>query len=161
MSSIRNPYNNVGNVLPPQPYGSVVDHIKNNENALIETAGLNTYNFQDIGQELNAWNDVQKVQRAAVPPNRTNEFNTDTTNQFYPHLMPLYYKGVASNNPLLKNPADHNQNLDMASQRTYIKPFYTTKEQFGSVLPIEVNNSILPLGPIYVKKTVLPTNNLE
>ena len=161
MSSIRNPYNNVGNVLPPQPYGSVVDHIKNNENALIETAGLNTYNFQDIGQELNAWNDVQKVQRAAVPPNRTNEFNTDTTNQFYPHLMPLYYKGVAYNNPLLKNPADHNQNLDMASQRTYIKPFYTTKEQFGSVLPIEVNNSILPLGPIYVKKTVLPSNNLE
>jgi hypothetical protein len=47
----------------------------------------------------------------------------------------------------------------MASQRTYIKPFYTTKEQFGSVLPIEVNNSILPLGPIYIKKTVLTTND--
>jgi hypothetical protein len=69
--------------------------------------------------------------------------------------MPLYYQGAASNSRLLNNPPDHNQNLDMASQRTYIKPFYTTKEQFGSVLPIEVNNSILPLGPIYIKKTVL------
>ena len=48
----------------------------------------------------------------------------------------------------------------MTSQRTYIKPFYTTKEQFGSVLPIEVNNSILPLGPIYIKKTVLTTNDI-
>ena len=39
MASLQNPYNNVGSVLPPQPFGSVVDHIKNNENALIETAG--------------------------------------------------------------------------------------------------------------------------
>ncbi len=29
MSILRNPYNKVGNVLPPQPFGSVVDHIKN------------------------------------------------------------------------------------------------------------------------------------
>ena len=50
MSILRNPYNNVGNVLPPQPFGSVVDHVKNNENALIETAGLNSYNFLDVGQ---------------------------------------------------------------------------------------------------------------
>ena len=161
MTTLRNPYNNVGNSLPPQPYGSVVDHIKNNENALIETAGLNQYNFLDVGQELNAWKDVQSAQRSAFPPNRTNEFNKDTTNQFYPHLMPLYYQGAASNSRLLNYPADHNQNLDFASQRTYIKPFYTTKEQFGSVLPIEVNNSILPLGPVYVKKVVLPSNNLE
>ena len=161
MSILRNPYNNVGNSLPPQPFGSVVDQVKNNENVLIETAGLNTYNFQDVGQELNAWNDVQKVQRAAFPPNRTNEFNMDTTNQYFPRVMPLYYQGAASNSRLLNNPADHNQNLDFASQRTYIKPFYTTKEQFGSVLPIEVNNSILPLGPVYVKKVVLPSNNLE
>jgi len=161
MTTLRNPYNNVGNSLPPQPYGSVVDHIKNNENALIETAGLNQYNFLDVGQELNAWKDVQSAQRSAFPPNRTNEFNKDTTNQFYPHLMPLYYQGAASNSRLLNNPADHNQNLDMASQRTYIKPFYTVKEQFGSVLPINVNNSILPLGPVYVKKTVLTSNNLE
>ena len=161
MTTLRNPYNNVGSSLPPQPFGSVVDQVKNNENVLIETAGLNTYNFLDVGQELDAWKDVQKVQRAAFPQNRTNEFNVDTTNQFYPHIMPLYYQGAASNRRLLNNPADHNQNLDMTSQRTYIKPFYTTKEQFGSVLPIEVNNSILPLGPVYVKKIVLPSNNLE
>ena len=97
MSSIRNPYNNVGNVLPPQPFGSVVDQVKNNENALIETAGLNTYNFLDVGQELNAWNDVQKVQRAAFPINRTNEFNTDTSNKYFPHMQPLYYNGDAQN----------------------------------------------------------------
>ena len=161
MASLQNPYNNVGSVLPPQPFGSVVDHIKNNENALIETAGLNKYNFLDVGQELNAWNDLQKIQRAAFPPNRTNEFNKDTTNQFFPHLMPLYYQGAASNSRLINNPADHNQNLDRSSQRTYIKPFYTVKEQFGTVLPIEMNNSMLPLGPIYIKKTVLPSNNLE
>ena len=161
MSILRNPYNNVGNVLPPQPFGSVVDHVKNNENVLTETAGLTAYNVLDVGQELNAWNDVQKVQRAAFPINRTNEFNKDTTNQFFPHLMPLYYQGAASNSRLLNNPADHNQNIDMSSQRTYIKPFYTAKEQFGSVLPIEVNNSILPLGPIYVRKTVLQSNDLE
>ena len=161
MTTLRNPYNNIGTSLPPQPFGSVVDQVKNNENVLIETAGLNQYNFLDVGQELDAWKDVQKVQRAAFPQNRTNEFNVDTTNQFYPHIMPLYYQGAASNSRLLNNPADHNQNLDMTSQRTYIKPFYTTKEQFGSVLPIEVNNSILPLGPVYVKKIVLPSNNLE
>ena len=28
MSAIQNPYNNVGSDLPPQPFGSVVDHIK-------------------------------------------------------------------------------------------------------------------------------------
>ena len=49
----------------------------------------------------------------------------------------------------------------MSSQRTYIKPFYTANEQYGSVLPIEVNNSILPLGPVYVKKIVLPSNNIN
>ena len=151
MSCIRNPYNNVGNVLPPQPFGSVVDHVKNNENSLIETAGL-------IGQELNAWKHLQQVQRAAFPPNRTNEFNTDTTNKYYPHIQPLFYKGVAQNYSLLNNPPDHNLNLDMSSQRTYIKPFYTTKEQFGSAVPIEANNSILPLGPIYVKKTIISPN---
>jgi len=153
MSNIRNPYNNVGQ-YPPEPFGSVVD-----KPSLIETAGLNTYNFLDVGQELSAWNDVQRVQRAAFPVNRTNEFNTDTSNKYFPHIQPLFYRGVAQNYNLLNNPPEQNQNLDMASQRTYIKPFYTTKEQFGSVLPIEVNNSILPLGPIYIKKTVLTTNN--
>ena len=153
MSNIRNPYNNVGE-YPPEPFGSVVD-----KPSLTETAGLNTYNFLDVGQELSAWNDVQRVQRAAFPVNRTNEFNTDTSNKYFPHIQPLFYKGVAQNYNLLNNPPEQNQNLDMASQRTYIKPFYTTKEQFGSVLPIEVNNSILPLGPIYIKKTVLTTND--
>ena len=61
MSTLRNPYNNVGNVLPPQPFGSVIDQVKNNENVLIETAGLNAYNCLDVGQELSAWNDVQRV----------------------------------------------------------------------------------------------------
>ncbi len=28
MSSIQNPFNNVGNSLPPQPFGSVVDQVK-------------------------------------------------------------------------------------------------------------------------------------
>ncbi len=41
MISIRNPYNIVGK-YPPEPFGSVVDQVKNNENALIETAGLNS-----------------------------------------------------------------------------------------------------------------------
>ena len=59
MSSIRNPYNNIGSVLPPQPFGSVVDEVKNNENVLIETAGLNSYKFLDVGQELNAWKHLQ------------------------------------------------------------------------------------------------------
>ena len=57
--------------------------------------------------------------------------------------------------------AEDNQNLDFTSQRTYIKSFYTVREQFGTVLPIEVNNSMLPLGPVYVNKIVLPSNNLE
>ena len=47
----------------------------------------------------------------------------------------------------------------MTSQKTYTKPFYSINEQFSSVLPIEINNSILPLGPIYIKKTVLSPNN--
>jgi len=153
MSNIRNPYNSVG-AFPPEPFGSVVD-----KPSLIETAGLNPYNFQDFGQELSAYNDVQKVQQAAFPINRTNEFNTDTSNKYFPRIQPLFYQGDAQNYSILNNSAEQNQNLDMASQRTYIKPFYTTKEQFGSVLPIEVNNSILPLGPIYIKKTVLTTND--
>ena len=37
--NIQNPYNNVGNYLPPQPFASVVDKVKNNENVLIEEAG--------------------------------------------------------------------------------------------------------------------------
>ncbi len=94
MSILRNPYNNVGSILSPQPFGSVVDNLKNNENVLTETAGLNPYNFQDVGQELNAWNDVQKVQRAAFPLNRTNEFNTDTTNKYLPHIQILFYRGL-------------------------------------------------------------------
>ena len=150
--SIRNPYNNVGE-YPPEPFGSVVD-----KPSLTETAGLNPYNFKDVGQELNAWKHLQQIQRAAFPPNRTNEFNTDTTNKYYPHIQPLFYKGVAQNYSLLNNPPDHNLNLDMSSQRTYIKPFYTTKEQFGSMLPIEANNTILPLGPIYINKTIISPN---
>ncbi len=55
MSNIRNPYNSVG-AFPPEPFGSVVD-----KPSLIETAGLNPYNFQDFGQEFSAYNDVQKV----------------------------------------------------------------------------------------------------
>jgi hypothetical protein len=39
MTIFRNPYNNVG-AYPPQPFGSVVD-----KPTLIETSGLNTYNF--------------------------------------------------------------------------------------------------------------------
>ena len=152
MSNIRNPYNNVGQ-YPPEPFGSVVD-----KPSLTETAGLNTYNFLDVGQELSAWNDVQRVQRAAFPVNRTNEFNTDTSNKYFPHIQPLFYRGVAQNYNLLNNPPEQNQNLDMASQRTCIKPFYTTKEQFGTVLPIQQNDSILPLGPTYIKRTVLSPN---
>ena len=152
MTTLRNPYNNVGNVLPPQPFGSVVDQVKDNENVLIETAGLNPYNFQDVGQELNAWNQLQQVQNSAFPINRTNEFNIDTSNKFYPRLTPLFFQGDAQNTSLLNNPADRIQNLDLSSQRTYIKPFYTINEQYGTVLPIEVNNSMLPLGPVYVKK---------
>jgi hypothetical protein len=131
MTSFSNPYNNVG-AYPPQPFSSVVD-----KPTLIETAGLNPYNFLDVGQELNAWKDVQRVQNTVFPPNRTNEFNIDTSNKYYPHLQPLFYTGEGQNYNLLNNPAEYNQNLDMTSQRTYIKPFYTTKEQFGTVLPIQ------------------------
>ena len=77
--NIQNPYNNVGIYLPPQPFGSVVDKVKNNENILIEEAGLDPYTFLDVGQELNAWNNLQRVQNSAFPPNRTNEFNIDTS----------------------------------------------------------------------------------
>ena len=72
--NIQNPYNNVGKYLPPQPFASVVDKVKNNENVLFEEAGLNQYNFLDVGQKLNAWNNLQRVQNSAFPPNRTNEF---------------------------------------------------------------------------------------
>ena len=154
MSNIRNPYNSVG-AYPPEPFGSVVD-----KPSLIETAGLNPYNFQDFGQEFSAFNDVEKVQQAAFPINRTNEFNIDTSNKYFPRIQPLFYQGDAQNYSILNNPADHNQNFDTTSQKTYIKPFYTTKEQFGNVLPIEVNNSILPLGPIYIKKTVSISNDI-
>ena len=64
-----------------------------------------------------------------------------------------------ANNSLLNNPPDHNQNSDMTSQKAYIKPFYSTNEPFCSVLPIEINNSMLPLGPIYITKTFLSPNN--
>ena len=64
-----------------------------------------------------------------------------------------------SNNSLLNNPPDHNQNLDLSSQLTCIQPFYSTNEPFRYDLTIEVHNSILPLGPIYIKKTVLSPNN--
>jgi hypothetical protein len=87
--------------------------------------------------------------------------DVDTSNKFYPRLTPLFFQGDAQNSSLLNNSADRIQNLDMSSQRTYIKPFYTANEQYGSVLPIEVNNSTLPLGPVYVKKIVLPSNNIN
>ena len=156
MTTLRNPYNNVGNSLPPQPFGSVVDQVKNNENVLIETAGLNAYNFVDVGQELNAWNRLQQVQISAFPPNRTNEFNIDTSNKFYPRLTPLFFQGDAQNTSLLNNPADHIQNLDLSSQRTYIKPFYTTNEQFGSVLPFE---KLLP-GALYCESALTLQSSL-
>ncbi len=65
MSNMQNPFNNVGNSLPPQPFGSVVDQLKNNENVLIETAGLDAYTFLDVGQQLNAWNRLHQVQNSA------------------------------------------------------------------------------------------------
>jgi hypothetical protein len=91
-----------------------------------------------------------KVQRSAFPPNRINEFNIDTTNKYCPHIQPLSYKGIAQNYSSLNNPSVHNQNIDISSKRTCLKPYYTTKEPFGSVIPIEVKNSILPLRPIYI-----------
>jgi hypothetical protein len=48
MTSFSNPYNNVG-AYPPQPFGSIVD-----KPTLIETAGLNPYNFLDVGQDTAA-----------------------------------------------------------------------------------------------------------
>jgi hypothetical protein len=60
---------------------------------LIETAGLNPYNFLDVGQELNAWADVQRVQRTAFPPNRTNEFNIDTSNKYSPIYNHYFIRG--------------------------------------------------------------------
>ena len=150
MSSIRNPYNNVGFVLPPAPFGSVVDKVLNNENILIETAGLDPYTFADFGQELNAFNDIQKVHQRTFPPNRTNEFNIDTSNKL-PGLTPLFSRGDAQNFSMLNNPPDKNLNIDMASQNTYIKPALNAVEGFTSVLPIELNNSRLALGPIYMK----------
>ncbi len=82
MSNIRNPYNSVGE-YPPKPFGLVVD-----KPSWKERAGLNTNNFWDVWQELSAYNDVQNVQREAFPTNRTNEFNTDTTNKYFPHIQP-------------------------------------------------------------------------
>ena len=96
--NIQNPYNNVGIYFPTQPFGSVNDEVKNNENVLIEEAGLNQYNFLDIGQELNAWNNLQGIQNSALPPNRRKEFNIDTSNKLYPSLTPLYYNGDAAKN---------------------------------------------------------------
>ena len=60
MTTLRNPYNNIGTSLPPQPFGSVVDEVKNNENVLIETAGLNTYNFLDVDYEERPGSDAVK-----------------------------------------------------------------------------------------------------
>ena len=95
--SIRNPYNSVGD-YPPEPFGSVVD-----KPSLIETAGLDVFNFVDFGNELNSFKDVQNIQRNAFPPNRTNDFNRDVTFQ-YPKLQPLYNLGNASNYHTLNNP---------------------------------------------------------
>ena len=152
MSSIQNPYNNVGD-YPPDPFGSVVD-----KPSLMETAGLTVFNFVDLGNELNSFNDVQKIQRSAFPPNRTNEFNVDVTNKYFPKIQPLYNQGAASNYHMLNNPFSKTQNLELSSQRTYIKPYYSTREVYGNVLPIEVQKSILPLGPVYVEKTILSPN---
>ena len=113
MANIRNPYNNVGFVLPPAPFGSVVEKIINNENILIETAGLDPYNFADFGQELNAFNDIQKVHQRTFPQNRTNEFNIDTSNKL-PSLTPLFSQGDAQNFRSLNNPIDKNLNLGLA-----------------------------------------------
>ena len=80
MSSISNPYNNVGD-YPPEPFGSVVD-----KPILTEMAGLNVFNFVDLGNELNSFNHVQNVQPSAFPPNRTNEMNIDVTKKYYPKI---------------------------------------------------------------------------
>ena len=43
----------------------------------------------------------------------------------------------------------------MSSQKTTIKPFLNAVEGYGSTFSIEGNDSIIPFGPIYIKKTVL------
>ena len=152
MASISNPYNNVGD-YPPEPFGSVVD-----KPLLTETSGLTVFNFVDLGNELNSFNHVQKIQRGAYPPNRTNDFNKDVTFQ-YPKMQPLYNLGNASNYHALNNPFE-SQNLELSSQRTYIKPYFTVKEQFGTQLPIEAEKTQLQLGPVYIQTTVVsPQHN--
>jgi hypothetical protein len=118
MAIIRNPYSNFGFVLTPRPFGSVNDIVLNNENILIETAGLDPYTFVDFGQELN---DIQKVHQRTFSPSRTNEFNIDTSNKL-PSLTPLFSRGDAQNFSMLNNPPNKILNLGMASQNTYIKP---------------------------------------
>ncbi len=85
--------------------------------------------------------------------------NIDTSN-ILPFLTPLYYQGEAQNSNLLRNPLYRNINLDMSSQRTTMKPSLNAVEGYGSTLPIKVNDSIIPFGPIYIKKTVLETEYL-
>ena len=131
MANIRNPYNNVGFVLPPQPFGSVNDKILNNENILIETAGLDPYTFADFGQELNAFNDIQKVHQRTFPPNRTNEFNIDTSNKL-PSLTPLFSQGDAQNFRSLNNPPDKNLNIDWQLNGT--TPLLSEKDKNGKNL---------------------------
>jgi hypothetical protein len=80
--------------------------------------------------------------------------NIDTSNVL-PYLTPLYYQGEAQNTNLFKNPLDRNINLDMSSQRTSIKPSLNAVEGYGSTLPIKGNDSVVPFGPIYIKKTIL------
>ena len=53
--------------------------------------------------------------------------------------MPKHYQGEAQNNHMLNNPPDHNLNLDLASQKTYIKPSLNAVEGFDSVWSVEVN----------------------
>jgi hypothetical protein len=43
----------------------------------------------------------------------------------------------------------------MSSQRTTINPSLNAVEGYVSTLPIKGNDSIIPFGPIYIKKTVL------
>ena len=43
----------------------------------------------------------------------------------------------------------------MSSQKTTIKPFLNAVEGYGSTFSIEGNDSIIPFGPIYIKKTKL------
>jgi hypothetical protein len=80
--------------------------------------------------------------------------NIDTRN-IYPSIIPLFYKGEAQNNGLLRNPLDRNISLDMSSRGTSIKPSLNAVEGYGSTLPIKGNDIVIPFGPIYIKKTVL------